>query len=136
MKVGKDGKLKLSKDERQVGNFVFKNEPEHIKIMDINGSMSVRLSKTALNSGRLLDIQMKNKENGFLHNYASLIYNITGLLVDEQFMVEVNDLCIACVNRHKDFYGIEEDLPLSRDKEILDEAKEVYDAIEGLKKEE
>ena len=79
---------------------------------------------------------MKNKENGFLHNYASLIYNITGLLVDEQFMVEVNDLCIACVNRHKDFYGIEEDLPLSRDKEILDEAKEVYDAIEGLKKEE
>ena len=117
MKVGKDGKLKLSKDERLVGNFVYKNEPEHIKIMDINGSMSVRLSKTALNSGRLL-------------------YNITGLLVDEQFMVEANDLCISCVNRHKEFYGIEEDLPLSRDKEILDEAKDVYDAIEGLKGEE
>lgn len=136
MKVGKDGKLKLSKGERQIGNFVFKNEQEHIKIMDISSSMSVRLSKTALNSGRLLDLQMKEKQNGFLHNYASLIYNITGLLVDEQFMVEANDLCIACVNRHKDFYGIEDDLPLSKDKEILDEAKEVYDAIEELKKEE
>jgi hypothetical protein len=32
MKVGKDGKLKLSKDERQIGNFIYKNEPEYIKI--------------------------------------------------------------------------------------------------------
>ena len=36
MRVTKDGKLKLSKDERQIGSFIYKNEPEYIKIMDIN----------------------------------------------------------------------------------------------------
>jgi hypothetical protein len=136
MKVGKDGKLKLSKDERQVGNFVYKNEPEHIKIMDINGSISVRISKTALQSGRLLDIQMQNKENGFLHNYAALLYNFIGVLMDEQFMVDAVNLCVDCVNRHKEFYGLKADITGKEDAEALQELKETTEAIEELKKED
>jgi hypothetical protein len=115
---------------------VYKNEPEHIKIMDINGSISVRISKTALQSGRLLDIQMQNKENGFLHNYAALLYNFIGVLVDEQFMVDAVNLCVDCVNRHKEFYGLKADITPEQDKEILEESKEVYGAIEELKKED
>ena len=136
MKVSKDGKLKLPKDERQVGSFVYKDEPEHVKIMDINSSMSVRLPKTAFMSGRLLDMQLKRKETVFLHNYAAMCYNLLGVLPDEEFMVEVNNAATARVNRHKEFYGIKEDITSEQDKEILEESKKVYEAIEELKKEE
>jgi hypothetical protein len=40
------------------------------------------------------------------------------------------------VNRHKDFYGIKQDITPEEDKEILQETKETYEAIEELKKEE
>ena len=40
------------------------------------------------------------------------------------------------MNRHKDFYGIKEDIIKEKDDEILQEAKETYEAIEELKKEE
>lgn len=136
MKVGKDGKLKLSKDERQIGSFVYKDEPEHVKIMDINSSMSVRLPKTAFMSGRLLDMQLKRKETVFLHNYAAMCYNLLGVLPDEEFMVEVNNAATACVNRHKEFYGIKEDITPEQDKEILDEVQGAQEAIEELKKED
>ena len=136
MKVGKDGKLKLSKDERQIGNFIYKKEAEHIKITDINGGVTHRISRKMLMSGRLLDIQMSEKENTFLHNYAAMVYNFSGVLPDEEFMVAVNNACIACINRHKEFYGIKEDLLSEEDERILQEAKETYDAVEELKKEQ
>lgn len=136
MKVGKDGKLKLSKDERQIGSFIYKKEAEHIKITDINGGVTHRISRKMLMSGRLLDIQLSNKETTFLHNYATMVYNFSGVLPDEEFMVAVNNACIACINRHKEFYGIKEDITSEQDKEILEEARETYEAIEELKKEE
>ena len=62
MKVTKDGKLKLSKDERQIGNFLYKNEPEHIKICDINSQMTHRVAKH-LNIGRMLEMALKEKQD-------------------------------------------------------------------------
>ena len=93
MKTTKDGKLKLSKDERQVGSFVYKDEPEHVKIMDINSSMSVRLPKAAFMSGRLLDMQLKRKETVFLHNYAAMCYNLLGVLPDENGLYKSRVFC-------------------------------------------
>ena len=53
-----------------------------------------------------------------------------------QFFLDIDKACVACVNRHKEFYGIKEDITPEQDKEILEESKEVYEAIEELKKEE
>lgn len=136
MKVGKDGKLKLSKDERQIGSFIYKKEAEHIKITDINGGVTHRISRKMLMSGRLLDIQMSEKETTFLHNYATMVYNFSGVLPDEEFMIAVNNACIACINRHKEFYGITEDITPEKDAEIIQEAKETIEALEELNKEE
>lgn len=135
MKTTKDGKLKLSKDERQIGNFVFKKESEHIKITDINSNLSHRVAK-ALNIGRMLEMALKDKQNTWLHNYASMVWNFSNIVTDEQFFLDIDKACVDCVNRHKEFYGIKEDITTDADKEILEESKEVYESIEELKKEE
>ncbi len=135
MKTTKDGKLKLSKDERQIGNFVYKNEPEHIKICDINSQMTHRVAKH-LNIGRMLEMALKEKQDNYLANYAAMTWIYSNIVTDEQFFLDIDKACVDCVNRHKEFYGIKEDITPEQDKEILEESKEVYDAIEELKKEE
>lgn len=135
MKTTKDGKLKLSKDERQIGNFVYKNEPEYIKICDINSQMTHRVAKH-LNIGRMLEMALKEKQDNYLANYAAMTWLYSNIVTDEQFFLDIDKACVACVNRHKEFYGIKEDITPEQDKEILEESKEVYDAIEELKKEE
>lgn len=135
MKVGKDGKLKLSKDERQIGNFIYKNEPEYIKICDINSQMTHRIAKH-LNIGRMLEMALKERKDQYLANYAAMTWLFSNIVTDEQFFLDIDKACVACVNRHKEFYGIKEDITPEQDKEILEESKEVYDAIEELKKEE
>lgn len=135
MKVGKDGRLKLSKDERQVGNFVFKNEAEHVKICDLGSQMTHRVAKH-LNIGRMLEIALNDRQDNWLHNYATMTWMYSNIVTDEQFFADINAACVNCVNRHKDFYGIKEDITTEQDAEILQEAKEVYEAIEELKKEE
>ena len=135
MKVGKDGKLKLSKDERQIGNFVWKNEENHIKICDINSQMTHRVAKH-LNIGRMLEMALKEKQDNYLANYAAMTWLYSNIVTDEQFFLDIDKACVACVNRHKEFYGIKEDIAPEQDKEILEESKETYEAIEELKKEE
>lgn len=135
MKATKDGKLKLAKNERQKGNFVFKNEEEYIKICDINSQMTHRMSKDVL-FGKQLEIAYNDKADNYLHNYAALLFLFSNVVTDEQFFVDINKVCVDCVNRHKEFYGIEDDLTTEQDNEILEEARGVYEAIEEMKKEE
>lgn len=135
MKTTKDGKLKLSKDERQIGNFVFKNEPEYIKICDINSQITHRVAKH-LNIGRMLEMAFMEKKDQYLGNYAAMVWLFSNIVTDEQFFMDIDKACVACVNRHKEFYGIKEDITPEADKEILQEAKDTYDAIEELKKDE
>ena len=135
MKVGKDGKLKLSKDERRINNFVFKNEPEYIKICDINSQITHRVAKH-LNIGRMLEMAFVEKKDQYLGNYAAMVWLFSNIVTDEQFFMDIDKACVACVNRHKEFYGIKEDITPEADNEILEESKEVYGAIEELKEKE
>lgn len=135
MKTTKDGKLKLSKDERQIGNFVWKNEENHIKICDINSAVTHRVGKH-LNIGRMLEVALKERKDNWLENYASMLWLFSNIVTDEQFFLDIDKACVGCVNRHKEFYGIKEDITKEKDDEILQEAKETYEAIEELKKEE
>jgi hypothetical protein len=135
MKTTKDGKLKLSKGERQIGNFIYKNEDEHIKICDINSQMTHRVAKH-LNIGRMLEMALKEKKDQYLANYAAMTWLYSNIVTDEQFFLDIDKACVDCVNRHKEFYGIKEDITKENDDEILQEAKETIEAIEELKKEE
>jgi hypothetical protein len=135
MKTTKDGKLKLSKDERQIGNFIYKNEAEHIKICDINLQMTHRVAKH-LNIGRMLEMALKERQDTYLANYAAMTWLFSNIVTDEQFFLDIDKACVDCVNRHKEFYGIKEDITTEQDAEILQEAKETYEAIEELKEKE
>ena len=132
MRTTKDGKLKLSKNERQIGNFIYKDEAEHIKISDINSMITHRVSKH-LNIGRMLEMAFKERKDVYLGNYAAMLWNFSNIVTDEQFFMDMDRVCVTCVNRHKEFYGIKEDITPEADKEILDESIEVYNAIETLK---
>jgi hypothetical protein len=132
MKVGKDGNLKLSKDERRYGNFIYKNEEEYIKICDINSQVTHRVAKH-LNIGRMLEMALKERQDTFLSNYAAMVWLFSNIVTDEQFFLDIDKACVDCVNRHKEFYGIEENISREKDKEILDESNAVHDAIEELK---
>ena len=135
MKTTKDGKLKLSKDERQFGNFIIKNEAEYVKITDINGNMSHRLSKN-LNMGQMLAIAIKDKQTAWLENYSALVWLFSNIVTDEQFFLDINKACEDCVNRHPDLYGIKPDVTAEEDAEMLKETKETQEFIEELKKED
>ena len=135
MKTTKDGKLKLSKDERQIGNFIYKDEPEYIKISDINSAMTHRVSKH-LNIGRMLEWALKERSDNYLANYASMTWLYSNIVTDEQFFMDINKACVDCVERHKEFYGIKDDIAPETDKEILDEVQGAQEAIEELKKED
>jgi hypothetical protein len=138
MKVGKDGKLKLSKDERQIGNFIFKNEAEHVKISDINSQMTHRISKS-LNIGKMIEMGLNDKQDVWLSNYAALTWLYSNIITDEQFFLDIDKACSECINRHKDFYGIKEDISEDADMEILSEvqgmtiAEEKFKNLEELK---
>ena len=134
MKTTKDGKLKLSKDERQIGNFIYKDEPGYIKISDINSAMTHRVSKH-LNIGRLLEMALKERSDSYLANYASMTWLYSNVVTDEQFFMDINKACVDCVERHKEFYGIKDDIAPETDKEILDEVQGVQEAIRELDKE-
>ena len=132
MKVGNDGKLRLHRGERRIGNFVFKNEAEHIKITDINSNLSHRISKT-LNVGRMLEIAFKERHEQYLGNYAAMVWLFSNIVTDEQFFLDIDKACMDCVGRHKEFYGIKEDITSAEDAEILEESKAVYEAVEELR---
>lgn len=134
MRVGKDGKLKLSKNERQVGNFVVKNEEYHFKICDINSNMTHRVSKL-LNIGKYLEEAWNRKESTFLENYAALVWVFTNTVSDEQFFTDIDNACRSCIMRHKELYGIKEDISEIEDNSVLEESREVYNEIEKLKEE-
>jgi PhoPQ-activated pathogenicity-related protein len=134
MKVTKDGKLKLAKNEKQIGSFVFKSEEHHVKITDINSNLSHRVS-TSLNIGRMIEAALKDNMENWLHNYAAMVWNFSNIVTDEQFFLDIDKACVDCVNRHKEFYGIDEDITAEKDQEIIEEAKDVYDAIGDFKNE-
>lgn len=135
MRVGKDGKLKLSKDERQFGNFIYKNEADYVKITDINSNMTHRMSKM-LSMGQMLSIALKEKHNEWLENYAALVWLFSNIVTDEQFFLDINKVCEECINRHKDLYGIKENISEEENQEIIDETREVHETIEKMKNEE
>lgn len=134
MKTTKEGRLKLAKGERQIGNFIYKDEPEYIKISDINSAMTHRVSKH-LNIGRLLEMALKERSDNYLANYASMTWLYSNIVTDEQFFMDINKACVDCIERHKEFYGIKDDIAPETDKEILDEVQGAQEAIRELDKE-
>lgn len=135
MKVKKN-RIKLQRGDVQVGNFVFHAEKEHYKVQDINGVFSLRLygSMPAAMMMRTALSDTQGNEN-FLHGYAAVMYNVLSCVPDEEYLKAINEAAVACVNRHKEFYGIKDDVTAEEDAAIVKEEKELDEAVEEARKE-
>lgn len=109
MKTLQDGTIKLSKNEKKVGNFIVKMEETHMKVTDLNGLISVRIKRTMV-TGMLLEslftrMAKEDDARDSLHNYATVLFNFLCVLPDAEFWKESIRLCNECYERHASFYG-------------------------------
>jgi hypothetical protein len=135
MKVTKKGKVKLETGDRRVGNFVYHREKAHYKLQDIGGLMSLRVSNTLMAGVMMSEIMDDGGEN-FLGNYAATMWNLICCVPDIELMADVHKAVTACLNRHKDLYGLKEDLSAEEDAKILREEMELHEAEVEARKEE
>ena len=129
-------KIKLGPNDVRVGNFIYHDEKDHIKIMDLNDVVSHRVSKF-IAKGQILSTAMKSGEEAqrrFLENYAVVTFNFLSCVPDQQLFVEVNASSVNCINRHPEIYGIKEKIDEKEDAEILKEEKEFNEAMEEARK--
>jgi len=141
MKITKKGRVKLERGDIQVGNFIIHTEKNHFKVQDINEVFSLRVAGM-IPVGQMIKACVANIEGGdnncekFIHDYASVMYNVLCAAPDVDFLKDVNEAAVGCVNRHKEMYGIKEDITFEEDNEIVKEEQALAEAMEEVKKEE
>ena len=139
MKLDKDNRIKLAKNERRIGNFVIKNEAEHVKVMDIGQLFTHRAAKSTP-IGQYLAICYDALEKGDstglgLRNWLSVIFAAFSVIPDIEFLERVITECEACLKRHPDVYGAPADPGTDEENaEAEAEAKEMMEFEEDLKK--
>lgn len=126
-------KFKINKGDRRVGNFVYHLENNAVKVSDINGIVSHRIS-TFTPKGQFvaMAVEQKDKED-WLMAYAVTVFNVLSCVPDATFMEELNKSAKDCVERHPDIYGVKPGIDKTDDDKILENEKEVHDAVESLK---
>lgn len=129
-----NGKIKLDKRDTRVGNFVYTLEPDHIKVQDISLTITHRINRH-IAKGQLLEMMLEDpkKYGNDLHNYATLMYNLLCTVPDATLYEDLNTAVLACINRHKDVYGIKENIGKAEDDKILQEERELHEAVEEIK---
>lgn len=124
--------MRIKKDEKRIGNFIVAHRNGFIRIRDING-MVTHSVKTEIAKGSLL--QAAYEEGGdFLPNYCAVMFNVMCAIPDNEFLKDLNEAAIKCVNRHKDVYGIKEDIPYEEDSKILMEERELNEVENDIRK--
>lgn len=107
MKVTKKGVLKLDANDTRVGNFVFSNEFEHIKVQDINTVFSVRISKrTAPGAWMMNVLGLGEKGHDALKTWATTLWSVLSPAPDNEYVQDILKAADSALNRHPEWYGI------------------------------
>lgn len=135
MKLDKKGKIKLQHGDYRVGNFIFHEEGNHIKGMDISGLVSWRISKDT-SVGMMLSMAIKEKHDGWLKGYAASIFSQLCVVPDVPFLVKHAELVNAQTVAHPEYYGKPKPTDdKEADDKILQEEKELHEELENIKSE-
>lgn len=105
----KNGKIKLDPTERRVGNFIIKDEPEHVKVMDINQIFTHRASKrtsVGLFLKQSFDALSDWDVHNGLRNWFAVLFTAFSTIPDMEFLESVMGACKACMERHPEAYGM------------------------------
>lgn len=133
-------KPRVAKTDIRVGNFFAHEENGCIKVSDLNGLASHRIS-TQIPKGAFLKMMVDGVRNGeqgaenALQNYIAVIYNVLAVIPDDEFYKELIDACSKCIERHKDIYNVK-DVSDEEDAKILQEERGLEEAKEAIRKDE
>ena len=143
MKIKRNGEVKLGKADVRVGNFVYTLEDGHVKVSDIGGMCTHRVSRQTL-KGQILEMAMSDYREGvperevFLKGYAAVMMNV--LLAPPltspdgfSFLLEANALAERSIKAFPELYGMKEEPSEEEDAEALDLVKGVREDAQMLK---
>lgn len=130
----KSKKLKVGKDDVRVGNFIYHREDDYIKVSDVSGMVSHRVSIYSV-KGQQLQIALDGVDTDpryrtWLEQYAVVLYNVLCCVFDVEFLSQINKSAVECAERHKKLYVKE--VSDQEDARILDEVKETHEVMEKL----
>ena len=131
----KNGKVKLEKGEIRVDNFFFKREAEHIKVQDINTTVSFRISRRVA-VGMWLDAMIDQGKEGepSLGLYAAMTFAMLLTVPDDEYVNDVFGANDRAVKRHPDFYGVRTgEVSDEDDAQIVEEEREKAEFVEEMK---
>ena len=131
MKTTRKGTVKLEKGETRISNFVFKEEPQHVKIQDINSSASWRLH-TASSVGYLLKQALKEHNEKYLQAYASVIFQTLHTVPTPDFLKDEIELTQLHIEKNPQYYGKEAHTE-EPDSQIIKEEQQLQEEIDKLK---
>ena len=137
MKINADNTLKLARNERRVGNFVIKDEENHIKVMDIGSLFTHRVSK-GTPIGQFLKLAYDDLSKGGkgigLGNWIAVIFLAFSTVPDLEFLTSITDASKACIERHPGVYGYPKERPSDEeDARIIEEERELKEFEEKVK---
>ena len=129
----KNGKIKLEKGEIRVGNFFVKDEPEFIKIQDLNAVFTYRIGKTTP-AGIWAANMLKQGEGGekSLLTYIGTLWSIFSPAPDDEYVRALLGAASDCLKRHPEWYGLPE-VSDKEDRKIIKEERELATFEEELR---
>ena len=137
MRILKNNKLRLDKNERRIGNFVIKNEENHVKVMDVGQIFTHRADKRTP-VGQFLeqcyDGLISNESTGKgLGNWLAVIFTAFSVVPDVEWLEAVMSASEACMKRHPEAYGYPADATEQEDARALEEVKGMTEFEEKVK---
>lgn len=124
--------VRVAKGDVRIGGFVFHPEEGFVKVSDLGGFFTHRVSTLCV-KGRMLAMAVAERRDDYLLGYASTMHNVLGVVPDVDWFKEINASCQSCYERHPELYVSpqvdgEDDLEVAKGRIELD--KEVKDALE------
>lgn len=138
MKLNKKGEPKLEKGEVRIGNFFIKDEPEHIKLTDLNFTFVVRIRKdipAGMFFKQYVDESARGSENHQkgVGNIMAVLWSVLATVPDVEFLETVYYACEDCMKRHPEAYGMpKDDATEEQQREAEEEYKEMMDFEQGV----
>lgn len=134
--MSKSKKLKVGKDDVRVGNFIYHVEDDFIKVSDVSGMVSHRISTLCVKGQQMLMACQGVNDNPrykvWLEQYAVVTFNVLSCIFDVEYLSAINTAAMDCIERHKDMYV--KNVSEEDDERILGEVKESQEAVEEMKK--
>lgn len=129
MKTNRKGKIILQRGDYRVGNFIFHEENNFIKVMATSGIVSWRVWIDS-SVGMLVKQAIAEKHDNWLRTYAAMNFSQLLVVPDPVFFESHAKLVNDQVDAHPEYYGKTKPTDdKSIDDKILQEEKELQEEV-------